>query len=303
MESQLLSSNGHQLAVGLDHPPHRVVSLVPSMTESLFTLGLGSSLVGCTDYCVRPADLVASLKRVGGTKNPRLADIQALNPDLIIANQEENTQVVVQELKSTGFPVWVTFPKTVRTALDDLWQLVGVYRNKLAALQLDSLERAIVWAHSASQEGARTRYFCPIWFETTDAEIPWWMTFNRDTYARDILSLVGGENVFDNRERHYPLQADLSLAQAEDPGDRDTRYPRVVVHEILAAAPEVILLPDEPFEFGEAHRESLLQICADTPAVKNGRVYLIDGSLITWHGTRVAEALRVLPSLLAEGSP
>jgi ABC-type Fe3+-hydroxamate transport system substrate-binding protein len=99
--------------------------------------------------------------------------------------------------------------------------------------------------------------------------------------------------------RRYPLTADLGLAQPEDPGTRDTRYPRVTPAEISQAAPEVILLPDEPFAFGEQERLRLKRLLAETPAVRHDRVRLIDGSLLTWHGTRLARALAEIPACLA----
>ena len=126
------------------------------------------------------------------------------------------------------------------------------------------------------------------------------MTFNHQTYASDVLRLSGGENIFADRQRLYPLEADLGGATPEDPGERDTRYPRVKLDEILAANPELILLPSEPFSFNEAHRLRINETLAETQAVQSGEVYLVDGSLITWHGTRLARALQVLPSLFTE---
>ena len=125
------------------------------------------------------------------------------------------------------------------------------------------------------------------------------MTFNQHTYAADVLRAVGGKNIFSNRRRRYPLASDLGKAQEQDPGEADTRYPRVTLEEIRDAAPSVILLPDEPFNFTETHRQEICQLLAGTPAVQNGRVHLVDGSLITWHGTRLARAILELPSLFA----
>jgi ABC-type hemin transport system substrate-binding protein len=110
---------------------------------------------------------------------------------------------------------------------------------------------------------------------------------------------MGGENVFASRERHYPLAADLGRAEAEPPGIRDTRYPRVTADEVLAAQPEMILLPDDPFHFTEGHKQTIQERFADTPAVRNKRVFFVDGSLLTWYGTRLAKAIQVLPSFFS----
>ncbi len=124
------------------------------------------------------------------------------------------------------------------------------------------------------------------------------MTFNRFTYCHDLLGLFGLQNVFADRKRRYPLEADLGLAQAEAVDGADTRYPRVGLDELRGEAIDLILLPDEPYRFDEDHRTLLLELLGDIPAVHNGRVLLVDGSLITWHGTRLAKALRELPALL-----
>jgi ABC-type Fe3+-hydroxamate transport system substrate-binding protein len=291
--------NGHKLAHHFHRPPQRVVSLVPSLTESLFDLGFGSAVVGITDYCVHPSEALRGLPRLGGPKNPRVDEIIALKPDLVLANQEENTRHTVEALEAAGVFVWVTFPCTVAQALDILWTLVGLFQSQTAAMQLQGLEMALEWARNAARQQPPVRYFCPIWYEKRQDGQPWWMTFNRQTYAHDLLATLGGENVFAARERRYPLEADLGLAEAQPPRGRDTRYPRLSLEEVRTVNPEVILLPNEPFAFSEIHRQELLSLLKETSAVQQGRVHLVDGSLITWHGTRLGRALQVLPSLLS----
>jgi ABC-type Fe3+-hydroxamate transport system substrate-binding protein len=298
MNESSSSGNGHKKVLEFAEPPRRVVSLVPSLTESLFDLGIGDAMVGITDYCVRPLEALEELPRIGGTKDPRLDDIVDLQPDLILANWEENTRHSVETLEAAGMPVWVTFPKTVRQALDVLWTLVGLFRSRSAAMRLETLELTLDWAVTAATERPPVRYFCPIWYGHTQSDLPWWMTFNNQTYCHDILQQIGGENVFADRVRRYPLSADLGLEPEQDAGERDTRYPRLTRDEIQAAQPEVILLPDEPYEFVEATKTQLQELLADTPAVRQDRIHLLDGSLITWHGTRLAHALRELPVLL-----
>jgi ABC-type Fe3+-hydroxamate transport system substrate-binding protein len=280
--------------------PERVVSLVPSTTGSLFDLGLGQALVGISDYCVPPADQVSGLVRVGGPKNIRVADILALQPDLIIANQEENDRDALEALAVAGARVWLTFPTSVHTAINDLWILANLFRSDLAMQQVDFLERAVEWAEMAAGSNESIpamRYFCPIWEDDTEDNERWWMTFNAQTYPNDVLRILNGVNVFAGRERLYPLAADLGMTEAEDPSKRDQRYPRVGLMEIIAAQPEVILLPSEPYAYSEKDCAVFMRLFSETPAAQAGRIYAIDGTLITWHGTRLARALEELAEI------
>ena len=287
--------NGRSKILTFNQPPSRVVCLVPSVTESLFEFGLGGHLVGVTDFCRPSDDNSTRLKRVGGTRSPKLEAILDLEPDLVIANMEENSKPSVEALEDAGLKVWVTFPRTVQGALDLLWALTSLFRVNEPAAKIKALEVSLEWTARAAEDGRRARVFCPIWMEAPEGGTPWFMTFNRDTYAHDLLASCGGANVFADRERRYPLAADLGQAEPEDPGDRDVRYPHVTLDEIQQAGPEVILLPDEPFSFDETHVESIVSWLGDTPAVQSGRVHLVDGSLITWHGTRLGRALAELP--------
>lgn len=281
--------------------PSRVVSLVPSITESLFDLGLGQRLVGVTDYCVHPAALVTGLPKVGGTKNPDLQLIQAALPDLIIANQEENRKEDIEALQAEGFKVWLTFPCTVREAIDVLWGIVRLFRVPQMGQRLSVLETSYEWSNGAAANMPPIKVFCPIWREPAAAEgsLHWWMTINHETYLHDLLRVCGAENIFADRDRLYPLAADLGEAPAmETASERDTRYPRVTMAEVVEHAPDVILLPSEPYPFAEADLAAFDSF-PEIPAVQNKRLHLVDGSLLTWHGTRLALALAELPSLIA----
>lgn len=298
-------SNGNKKALHFDHPPRRVVSLVPSLTESMFDLGFGESVVGITDYCIYPAEALRGLPRIGGPKNPRVEDILELKPDLVLANQEENTLKAVEALEAAGVRVWVSFPQTVRQAMDVLWTLAGLFQSSAAATKLRVLEITLEWSESAARQLDPKRYFCPIWQDSTSDGLSWWMTFNDQTYANDVLRIAGGENCFASRLRRYPLSADLRFSPGQDPGstgegERDTRYPRLNLDEIRAANPQIILLPSEPYAFGETHKQELCTLLEGTEAVSQGKVFLVDGSLITWHGARLARALHDLPEFFLE---
>jgi len=290
--------NGHQDDLHFSKPPERVVSLAPSITESMFDLGFGDHVVGITDYCIHPAKEVEKLTHIGGPKTPDVQAILALQPDLIIANWEENTRAAVESLRAAGQAVWVTFPQTVRESIDVLWTLADLFQNKMAKIRLQTLELTLDWAISAAAERRPIRYFCPIWYSQQETGFPWWMTFNQKTYCHDLLELLGGQNVFARRERRFPLLAEFGLASEILETQADTRYPRVGAQEICLARPDLILLPDEPYPFNPTEVDQIKDLLGDTPAVQNESVYLIDGTLITWPGTRLALSLRELPALL-----
>lgn len=278
--------------------PRRVVSLVPSLTESLFDLDLGDRLIAITDYCVHPANRVESLVRVGGTKNPDTDRIIAMQPDLVLMNDEENRRADAEALQAADITLWVTGPRTVFDVLNLLWNIMDVFDHPTMVPRVREIERAYDYTLGASRTQNPVRVFAPIWRDP-------WMTFNKDTYPHDVLRVCGAANVFADRERRFPLEADLGQTRAwadDDPriAGRDRRYPRITLDEVVEAQPDVILLPDEPYAFTEADADALRAL--DVPAARTQRIHTVDGSLLTWHGTRVAYALRDLPALLMKES-
>src|SRR5271165_3310395 len=218
--------------------PRRVVSLVPSDTLNVAALGCAGALVGRTDYCELPADVVAKLPSVGGTKNPRVDDVCALEPDLVLANQEENTRSDLEAIAQRGFRVYVAFPKRVADGIAHLAKLARIFQageEGRAVVKRAYEEHRLAEAERAQRVPIRT--FCPIWMSPL-------MTIHGATFISDMLDLVGAQNVFADRERRYPLAADLGKAKPLPPekvGDRDVRYPRVTMEEVNARAPELIL--------------------------------------------------------------
>jgi ABC-type Fe3+-hydroxamate transport system substrate-binding protein len=256
----------------VDHPPQRVVSLVPSLTESLFDLDLGDRLIAITDYCIHPADKVQGLPRVGGTKNPDIARIIDWQPDLVLFNDEENRREDADALQAAHIPIWVTGPRSVLDALNVLWNLMDIFDHPVMIPRVREIERAYDYTLGASHAHPLVSVFAPIWRDP-------WMTFNADTYAHDVLRVCGAKNVFANR---------------------DERYPEITLDEVIVAQPEVVLLPSEPYPFSEPDADWFRTL--DIPAARSGRIILIDGTLLTWHGTRAAYALRDLPALFLKGS-
>jgi ABC-type Fe3+-hydroxamate transport system substrate-binding protein len=232
----------------------RVVSLVPSLTEAIARSAPGA-LVGATDWCTHPADL--DVIRVGGTKNPKLDRITALAPDLVIANEEENREPDLAALREAGLEVLVTEVRDVPQAfreLDRVIEACGVVRPRW----LDEAEES--WSALAPPARRRTAVV-PIWRRP-------WMVLGRDTFAGDVLSRLGVDHVYTGHEE---------------------RYPRVPLEELLAAAPDLVVLPDEPYRFTPE----------DGPEAFPGLpCALVSGRHLTWYGPSLAEAPRALGEAL-----
>jgi len=287
----------HMQDTPIDYPAQTIVSLVPSITESLFDLKLNDRLVGRTEYCIYPEKAVDAIEVVGGTKNPNVDRIIELKPELVIANYEENRQPDVEKLQAAGIPVWVTLPKTVQDVFNLLWNIMYLFDVTDMAPRIRLIEKSYDWVNGMAlqNEEDAPKVFVPIWRDPL-------MTFNSDTYMHDLLRVCGGQNIFADRVRRYPLEADLGQAEpyaADDPRvqNRDTRYPRVTFEEVESHQPDIILLPSEPFQFTTTDFELFKGL--DIPAVKNNRIHLVDGSYLSWHGTRVAYALNEIPELIS----
>ncbi len=259
--------------VPLTAAPQRIVSLVPSLTEYLFAIGAGARLVGVTDFCSEPAEQVAHVPRVRGTKNPDRERIIALRPDLVLASKEENRQRDVQALEAAGVAVYVTDICSVAAALEQLAVLSRLLEaEQSAAPLLDELHVALTAAEQRFSRGARWRVLAFIWRDP-------WMAVGGDTYADDLLRVCGADN--------------LALRL-------EGRYPRAALEAFMQLDPEVILLPDEPYRFGEADMQTLA-LFSHVPAVRAGRISLCDGRLLTWYGPRTVEAIQFFQSFAVPG--
>jgi ABC-type Fe3+-hydroxamate transport system substrate-binding protein len=271
---------------------------VPSETESLCAIGAGHALIGRTVYCVEPAGRIEHVPTVRGTKDADVDAIVSLAPDLVLANQEENTPAIVNGLRARGVRVHVSFPKTVRDAamlVRDIARMMGVDAERCDAIL--AMDRAIERNERVRALRAPRRVFCPIWMEPL-------MTIHGDTFISDVLDLAGGANVYADRVRRYPLAADLGLRPPLDPeriAGRDVRYPRTTLAELSERAPDVILLPDEPHPFTEDDADVFRSL--DTPASRAGRVYRIDGKDVSWYSPRMAAGIDRIAALLADERP
>lgn len=263
----------------------RVVSLVPSVTETLFLLGAGDRVVGRTDYCVEPAPAVGEVPSVGGTKDADVDAIAALDPDLVLVNREENTEALYRDLVARGLRVHLSFPRTVADAVALMGELAALVGTPGDHPALARVAEAVASMEALRSRTVPCKVFCPIWMDPL-------MTVHGDTFISDVLDLCGGQNVFLDRPRRYPLAADLGRAAPWSPdrvGLRDTRYPRVTLDEVVARQPELVLLPDEPHPFSES--DAAVFRALDIPAAARGRVLRVDGKALCWYSPRLADAL------------
>ena len=249
--------------VELTAPPHRVVSLVPSLTEAIAET-CPDLLVGATDWCTHPADL--DVTRVRGTKNPNLHAIAGLSPDLVIANKEENRELDVRRLRDRGIDVWVTDIEDVPSALTSMRRLLT---EALDVAVPDWLERAEqLWGTPAPTD--RGTVVVPIWRDP-------WMAVGPRTYTTDLLARLGWTNVL--------APSRLLAGARRTSGTGGDRYPHVDLTDIDREGIDLVLLPDEPYEFTPE----------DGPeAFTHAPTRLISGRLLTWYGPAMVEAHEAL---------
>ncbi len=256
------------------YPPQRVVSVAPSITGSLLALGLGGHLAGVTDLCELPAGM-ENVKRVGRPESIRTEDVTSLHPDRILAAGEENSADQIVEWTQSGLPVWVSSPKTVRQAVADLRDLAMMFPSEAALQSVVWLDRSVDWM-SGSLPEKRLRVFCPRTRRGSTEDPQSWEAAGRGSYAGDLLLLCGAETIS---------------------GENDTgMYPAVTPEEVIAAAPDIILLAGAPFPFSDRDADAFRSNMPEIPAVKNNRILAVDGRLIFWPGVKLGEAIRVLPA-------
>jgi ABC-type Fe3+-hydroxamate transport system substrate-binding protein len=247
----------HGTPVQVPASPRRIVSLVPCVSEALWWMHLADRVVGVTEWCVAPPHAFPDATRVRGTKNPDVSAVVALEPDLVVANDEENRELDVRRLRDAGVPVYVTGPRSVAGAAET-YRRLGIVRGAAGAGGglAQSIERATtIHAH----DGPALEVFVPVWREP-------WMAVGTDTFAADLLRTCG-----------------MQVVPAAP------RYPRVDLDEIAAEQPDAVLLPDEPYAFGEADRAAF--------AGWGTRTRLLDGTALTWWGPRTPTALGELTRL------
>jgi ABC-type Fe3+-hydroxamate transport system substrate-binding protein len=246
----------------------RVVSLCPSITETIVAIGGLKCLAGVTRYCTRPKGMLWGLPRVGGTKSPDLARILDLTPDLVFANAEENRREDVEALRAAGIDVDVTLPKTVAAVPEAIrgWGRKLGTSDEAEALA-DRVEKA--WKDLEARKPASTfRYAYWIWKDP-------WMTVSNDTYVADLLRLAGGENVY---------------------GSEPARYPTTTPSESLARGARVHIFSSEPYPFNEERHTELVEKAFGLQI----RRLFVDGDDFCWHGVRTIDGLKAVAGLIKD---
>ena len=238
--------------------PQTIVSLVPSITELLFDLGLGDRVVGRTRFCIHPENKVEDVEIIGGTKNPRVKKIVSLEPDLIIANKEENRKKHIEELEKHT-DVHLTNITNLNEALFGI-HLIGELcgAEEEAAELLENIQAEM----ERVPEEPQLSVAYMIWRKP-------WMTVGGDTYINSVLGHWNLKNVF----------------------QEDTRYPEISLNAIVRKNPDLIFLSSEPYPFKEKHINEVKNACP------RSNVVLVNGEWFSWYGSRMLPAFRQLNML------
>lgn len=273
-ESAPADGGDHDLldAAGVRHRPAgphpRIVSLVPSITETLFALDLDEAAVGRTAFCIHPGERVKQAKSVGGTKRLNPGKLHALKPTHVIVNVDETPLELAEDLAQAGYAVVVTHPIEVEDNLA-LYRLLGGLFDRNA--EAEALCRAFAAEAEALATAAANlperRVLYLIWKEP-------WMTISADTYIARMLAKVRWRTIG---------------------GERTVRYPAISLDEALLAEADLVLFSTEPFPFTESH---LAAFCAAHPSLA-AKAMLVDAEMISWYGSRAIAGLRYLRELAA----
>jgi ABC-type Fe3+-hydroxamate transport system substrate-binding protein len=247
-------------------PPKRIVSLVPSQTELLYDLGLDAEVVGITKFCVHPASWFKTKKRIGGTKTVHIDIVKELQPDLIIANKEENTKEQIEAL-SALYPVWVSDIHTIDDGLQMISEIGSMTGRSEKA---ESLVKSINEGFQALRQGKitakRVAYF--IWRKP-------WMCAGGDTFISDMIQKMGWTNILSDQQR----------------------YPEIELELLKHKQVDLVLLSSEPYPFKDPH---IAEIKAALPHVQ---VILVDGEMFSWYGSRMNKATAYLQQLIVPPGP
>lgn len=250
-----------------DHTPRRIVSLVPSQTETLFDLGLEDELVGITKFCVHPFHLKSVKAIVGGTKKVDFESIKALQPDVIIANKEENSPEIVAQLQEIC-PVWVTNVLTIEDSIQVIHDFGNLFNKRTDAekwIQKITFGWNDFKQFIASKKARKTAYF--IWANP-------YMVAAGDTYINELLNLNKFENIYDSNPKY------------------EGRYPEVIIQKMrIQGDPELVLLSTEPFPFKDEHAFELGR------HTHHARTVFVDGEYFSWHGTRLVKSFDYFKAL------
>lgn len=253
MFAKCIDQTGHEVC--LLNPPMRIISLVPSLSEYLWDLGLQGQLVGVTKFCIHPKELLETVSRVGGTKQLNLEKIKALRPDLIVANKEENDRTQIEYLQKE-FSVYVSDVVTIEHSLAmmlDIAELTGTLAK--ARWMIEQICQRLESVNNKAA-GKKIAYF--IWQEP-------YMLAGGQTFINSLLTHCGFNNVVAHLER----------------------YPEMKLETLLALGVETLFLASEPFPFSDKHVLALKTVLQQQQLSHPVGVKLVDGEAFSWYGSRL----------------
>jgi ABC-type Fe3+-hydroxamate transport system substrate-binding protein len=242
--------------------PKRIVSLVPSQTELLYYLGLESEVIGITKFCVHPNEWVRNKTIIGGTKNINFEVIKALNPDLIIANKEENVKAQIDALQAVA-PVWVSDVNNLNNAL----QMIAAIGNIVAkSSEAEILNSQISIRYNELSNITNNLQLSACYLIWRDP----YMTVGGDTFINNMLEFCGFKNIFQNANR----------------------YPEITIQQIASLNCQIVLLSSEPYPFKQKHIDEMQAILPNT------KIILVNGEMFSWYGSRLLQAADYFKTLI-----
>jgi len=254
-------------SVTLPDIPKRIISLVPSQTELLFDLGLDEEVVGITKFCIHPANWFHTKARVGGTKSLHINIINELEPDLVIANKEENLKEQVEEL-AVRYPVWISDVHNLESAFDMITKIGSITSRDVQASSIIKKIKDNFSQLSLPPGKLLTAYL--IWNDP-------YMTAGSDTFIHSMMEAAGLQNAF----------ADYN------------RYPETNIEQLKAKNLDLLLLSSEPFPFKQKHADELRSTVVNA-ASKIPQIELVDGQMFSWYGSRLQYAPAYFEELLTK---
>ncbi|HXB39407.1 MAG TPA: helical backbone metal receptor [Bacteroidia bacterium] len=250
-------------------PPKRIISLVPSQSELLWYLGLQKELIGITKFCIHPGEMFRSVTRVGGTKELKSDIIKKLQPDLIIANKEENEQEQIEEF-CKHYPVWISDIYNIKDALQMILKVGEITDRKNESVELVNfvqLKYNKFRNHQLKIVNPKVAYL--IWKNP-------YMAAGHNTFINYLLGECGFINIFTNEK---------------------SRYPEITTQMIIDKNPDFIFLSSEPYPFKQKHIEELQKHLPDT------KIILVDGEMFSWYGNRLLYTFDYFEDLLLKILP
>lgn len=248
--------------IRLEATPRRIVSLVPSQTELLHDLELDDEVIGITKFCIHPENWFRSKTRIGGTKTVNIERVRSLNPDLIIANKEENTQADIEQLEQIA-PVWISDIHNLDEALDMIIR-IGELTNRLEKAK--EISQLVLQGFERIQQSKSPKNVLYLIWENPI------MGVGANTFIHDMITRLGWKNVLKN----------------------ETRYPELMDEDIPLLNPDLIILSSEPYPYKQAHIERYKKL------LPTADVQLLDGEFFSWYGSRLVKTVGYFEELLSK---